>query len=127
MAAVVLYWCLGPQVVAGVVAPVKPGVVMLLAEEPAYRKATEPEVVHEGVLESNPGTGGGRFHPYRLAGEDEQGRPFVLLLYAPGRAHLLAAHVGRRVRLAGKVIEAQKGRGHVELWPARLEAVSSAL
>jgi hypothetical protein len=106
-----------------------PDVVPLLVEDAAYRKAKEPEVFFEGVLQRNNGTGqigAARFNLYSLL--IEGGARTTRELYLPGKGHLLATHVGKRVRLTGKLIETEiDGKKHVEIWPARLEIGSGTL
>jgi hypothetical protein len=104
-------------------------VVELLGGEAAYRAAQGTESVYAGVLQDNPGGGSAaRWHAYRLACTGPDDKPFVLALYAPGKAHLLAGQVGQRVRVVGKLVEA-RADGHVyrELWPARLEPLTTKL
>jgi hypothetical protein len=100
-----------------------PGVVPLFAEEAWYREARPPEAVFEGTLERTPTTGTiggpGRFNPYRLA---FKGTPPARELYLPGKAYLLAAHVGQAVRVVGKAVDTEVDGGtHHEIWPARVE------
>jgi hypothetical protein len=106
------------------------GAVTLLADDPAYQKARGGEAVFEGVLERNPGGklgAGGRFNIYRLALE-ESGKPMARDLYLPGNGAALALHVGKRVRVVGKLIETEDdGKKYLEIWPARLEIASGAL
>jgi hypothetical protein len=101
--------------------------VVLLAEEAEYKAAREAEAVFEGVLERNPGTGRiappTRFHPYRLVVAGD--KPVVHELYVPGKAFLLAAQVGQRVRLVGKLVSVEAdGKTLRELWPGRLEPLT---
>jgi hypothetical protein len=102
--------------------------VVLLAEEAEYKAAKEPEAVFEGVLERNPGSGRigppTRFHAYRLTVAGD--KPAVHDLYVPGKAFLLAGSVGQRVRLVGKLVSVEvDGKTQRELWPARLEPLTS--
>jgi hypothetical protein len=106
------------------------GAVTLLADDEAYRKARGDEAVFEGALERNPGGklgAGGRFNVYRLAME-EGGKPIARDLYVPGKGAALALHVGKRVRVVGKLVETEDdGKKYLEIWPARLEIASGAL
>jgi hypothetical protein len=113
-------------------APVRPGVVTLLAGEEAYQAAKGTEAIHEGVIERNPATGllgtPTRFNTYRLTTQDGAGKPLTRDLYVPGKEYLLAPHVGQRVRVVGKVVVTEAGgKTYTELWPARLESLSAAL
>ena len=107
----------------------KPEVVTLLADDDTYRKAKEREVYFEGVLERNKGTGqigADRFNLYRLVLDDSA--KTARELYVPGKGAQLATHVGKRVRITGKLIETDiDGKKYVEIWPARLEVGSGTL
>ena len=129
MPPLLLLWCLGARAPVGAPLPARGGPVVVRADEADYRAARAPEADYEGVLGNNPETGpGARSHPYRLSGEDSFGKRFVYLLSAPGKAHLLAASVGRRVCVRGKVVDARAGGRTVrELWPGTLEVLSNAL
>jgi hypothetical protein len=124
----VALWCL--CLAAAPAADARDGAVTLLADDAAYQKAKGKEVVFEGVLERNPGNKlgpAGRFNVYRLAME-ESGKPATRDLYLPGKAALLALHVGKRVRLVGKLVETEDdGKKYVEIWPARFEIASGTL
>jgi hypothetical protein len=105
--------------------------LVLLADSEEYKAARPAEAAYEGVVENNPGDGGvgkpTRFNPYRLTGKDSAGKEFARELYAPGKSLLLAAYVGKRVRVTGKWVDtAADGRTYPELWPARLEEVAVA-
>jgi hypothetical protein len=109
-----------------------PAAVPLCAAEEWYRSAKAREETIEGVVERNPGTGRigtpARFNPYRLAWTDGAGKAVVRELYAPGKGHVLAAHLGQRVRVAGKLVDTEAdGKTYPELWPARLEPLTGAL
>lgn len=97
----------------------------LLGEEKWYRDAPEPERAFEGVLERNAAParlGAGRYNAYRLAWIDGAGRPSGREIHLPGKAYLLADHVGRKVRLIGKAVDSPfDGAVYQELWPVRLE------
>jgi hypothetical protein len=107
----------------------RPGVITLLANEDAYRAVKSPEMIYLGTLERNPGSGkigAGHFNAYRLTGQDGAGKPVVHELHVPSKAHLLAAQVGQRVRVIGKLVPADAGGKAVpELWPARVEALDA--
>jgi hypothetical protein len=100
--------------------------VPLCAAETWYRDAREAEATFEGVVERTPGTGRlgppTRFNAYRLSWTDAAGKAVVREVYAPGKAQLLAAYLGQRVRLVGKAVDTEAdGKTYHEIWPARLE------
>jgi hypothetical protein len=101
---------------AAALMPAAPEPLILQADQKDYQALTGAETSHEGVLERNAGTGklGGRFNAYRLATKGPADKPLLLELVVTARAHLLAGHVGRRVRIMGKLADQ-------ELWPGRLE------
>ena len=74
------------------------GVIFVLAAEAEYQAAEGPERTFAGVLER--GTGSRRGNMYRLvlgrSGGEEKRE-----LHLPGRAHLLQALGGARVRVVG--------------------------
>jgi hypothetical protein len=124
-----LYWCLTLGVALAPL-PEKSGSIELLANDADYRAAKEVEVSIEGLLQRNPGTGkiGGRFNPYRLSGQDGDGKAFVHDLRVTSKAQLLADHVGQKVRIVGKLRPVEvDGKSIVELWPARLEPLTITL
>lgn len=107
----------------------RPAVVRLLAGTELYRQAAGAEVVVEGLVERVETSGrvepAGRFNLYRLRYRDDQGREAVRELHVPDRAHLLAGHVGKQVRLRGKMQDIQeKGKVFKEFWPAELEPLT---
>src|SRR5262249_36299711 len=85
--------------------------VVLLADDAEYKAAKSAEITVEGVLERTPSSGtlGGpsRFNPYRLVVRDGADKTAPRELYVGVKAPLLAVHVGRRVRVAGKLIEVE--------------------
>jgi hypothetical protein len=110
--------------------PPKP--LAILADDVDYKASKVTETIHEGILERTPskGTLGGpsRFNPYRLSSQDGAGKPVVRELFVATKAPLLAVHVGQRVRVVGKLIEVETdGAKRLELWAAKLSAVSEAL
>lgn len=117
----ILWLCLGTIPAA----EPTPTVLPLLADDPAYKAAKEMEASFEGTVELNPAPamiGGGKRNTYRLAWTDGAGKPGGRDLYVPGKAYLLADHVGKRVRIVGKAVDVESdGKTHHELWPARLE------
>jgi len=103
--------------------PAPPGTIVLLAGQAAYRDLKSPELVYEGLLQRNAGTGklGGHFQPYRLACQDGAGKPLLYDLNVPEKAHLLAGLVGQQIRITGKLVPiAIEGKTIQVLWPARL-------
>ncbi len=105
---------------------------MLLAGTDEYKAAKGTEAVYEGVIDNNPadGTVGKptRFNAYRFTGKDADGKEFVRELYVPDKAFLLAAFVGKRVRVTGKFADvAADGKVHSELWPAQVEEIAVAV
>jgi len=106
------------------------GVIVLLAETTAYRAAKPAELIYEGVLQRNPGSGkiGVRFNPFRLAARDGAGKALLYDMLVPDQAQLLAGQVGQRVRIVGKLFSTEiDGKTVQELWPARLEPISANL
>ena len=134
MTACVVWCCLSVSIVAAP-APEEPAAakpVVLLAGTDEYKAAKGAEAVYEGVVENNPadGTVGKptRFNAYRFRGKDGDGKEFVRELYVPGKAFLLGAFVGKRVRVAGKFVDAAAdGKVYAELWPARVEETAVAV
>ena len=109
-----------------------PASVVVLADDADYKTAKATEMIFEGVLERTPskGTLGGpvRFNPYRLLARAGAGKPVAHELFVANKAPLLAVHVGRRVRIVGKLVEvATDGGRQLELWPARVEAITETL
>ena len=120
-----LFWCCLSVTAADDAAAPKP--VVLLAGTDEYKAAKGTEAVYEGVIDNNPGDGAAvgkptRFNAYRFAGKDAAGREFARELYVPGKAFLLAAFVGKRVRVTGKFADTTAdGKVYLELWPAQAE------
>jgi hypothetical protein len=99
-----------------------PGALVLLAGDERYQKAKEPAATLDGVLERTPSVGrldsASRFNVYRLRYQDS-GKERFRELYVPGKAYLLAGHLGKKVRVHGKAIDTKAdGKVHAELWPA---------
>ena len=112
--------------------PVAAKPVALLAGTDEYKAAKGAEAVYEGVIENNPGDGTvgkpTRFNAYRLRGKDADGKEFVRELYVPGKAFLLAAFVGQRVRVTGNFADTTAdGKVYLELWPAQVEGTAAAV
>jgi hypothetical protein len=110
--------------------PVPSGVLPLLDGETWYREAKGEEARFEGVLERNAGSGRlgstTRFNAYRLTWIDAAGKAGGRDVYVPSKAHLLAEYLGQRVRLVAKAIDTEvDGKTYHELWPARLETLTS--
>ncbi len=110
----------------------RPAPVVILADDADYKAAKAAEMIFDGILERTPsrGTLGGpsRFNPYRLTGRDGTGKPLVRELFVASKAPLLVVHVGQRLRVVGKLVEVESdGKKQLELWPARMEAVSEAI
>src|SRR5262249_18403294 len=119
-----------PPPLAG--AKARPGGLSLLEGEEQYRKAAGPEATLEGTVERTPTPGrvepAARFNLFRLRTQDAGGREDVRELHVPGKAYLVASHVGKKVRVRGKLVETTAGgRVHRELWPAWLEPLTGAL
>jgi hypothetical protein len=125
MTTCLLYVCLA----AGADLGVKAVVLSLYADEPWYRSARGEEVLFDGTLELNPGSGvigAKRFNPYQLTFTGFDGKPATRELYLPGKAQLLIAYRGQRVRVLGKAIDTvADGKTLAEIWPARLEVVGA--
>lgn len=94
--------------IAAAPVPAPPGMVPILAGTAAYRSLPGIEMVIAGTLGRADGAS------YQLTPVDA--RP--LRLHAPGKAHLLEAHLGRRVRLRGKWLPAADG---AILWVGAME------
>lgn len=101
--------------------------LILLAKEDLYRKAEGQEVTLEGILERAPSSTTAppsHLNLFRLRWDNE-GRIVVHELHVPGKAHLLAAHVDKRVRVLGKLVVTKvDGKPRQELWPAWMEPLS---
>ena len=124
-----LLWCCLNAMAADESALVKP--VVLLAGTDEYKAAKGTEAVYEGVIDNNPGDGAAvgkptRFNAYRFTGKDAAGKEFARELYVPGKAFLLAAFVGKRVRVTGKFADTPAdGKVYLELWPAQIEEATA--
>lgn len=108
-----------------------PGLQVLLGAEEWYRAAREKETIFEGIVERNPGDGRlgapSRFNAFRLTWTDGAGKPAMRELYLPGKAYLLADHVGKKLRLRGKAVDTEvEGKTYREIWPASLELTGLA-
>ncbi|MCS6977732.1 MAG: hypothetical protein NZM31_12100 [Gemmatales bacterium] len=98
----------------------------ILADQPWYQQAPEPEIEFEGKLDYQPGDGRigipPRYGVFRIIGVEE-GKPISRRIYTEDRDHLLAPLVGRRVRMVGKVVSRDSESGKsVEFWPGRVIA-----
>ncbi len=99
---------------------------IVLADQPWYQQADEPEIEFEGKLDFQPGDGRvgipPRYSVFRIIGVEE-GKPISRRIYTGDRDHLLAPLVGRRVKLVGKVVSREEESGKiVEFWPGRIVA-----
>jgi len=129
MTTCLLWCCLAATPAADEPAAPKP--LVLLAGTEEYKAAKGTEAVYEGVIENNPAdnTVGKptRFNAYRFEGKDADGTKFIRELYVPGKAFLLAAWVGKWVRVTGKFADtAADGKIYAELWPAQVEEATFA-
>jgi hypothetical protein len=109
-----------------------PGALVLLAREKVYQRAEGPERTLDGMVERTPSSGraGGpsRFNAFRLRYQDTGGKVVVRELYIPGKAYLVSSHLGKKVRVCGKLIDSKAdGKVHQELWPAWLIPLTDAL
>ncbi len=128
-------WCCLAATIASAPAseePAAPKPVVLLAGTDEYKVAKGTEAVYEGVIDNNPADGTigkpTRFNAYRFTGKDADGKEFVRELYVPRKAFLLAAFVGKRVRVTGKFADTTAdGKVHSELWPAQVEEIAVAV
>ena len=86
-----------------------PGALVLLADATEYKQAAETAQMLDGLLERTPTTGtlgaATRFNAYRLRYTDAAGKEQVRELHAPGKAYLLASHLGKKVRVHGKAVD----------------------
>jgi hypothetical protein len=127
MTTCILWLCLSVGVGADTAA--KPVVLQLFADAPWYKAAKGEEMIFDGRLELNPGSGRAgaeRFNPYQLTWSGADGKPLTRELYLPDKAHLLAAYRGQRLRVLGKAIDTNAdGKIYRELWVARLEVVGT--
>lgn len=103
--------------------PAPPGAVMVLDKDEAYKKSEAKEQTLDGMLERIETTGRvgpvGRFNVYQLKYDGPDGKPVTRELHAPGKAYLLASHVGKKVRVLAKLVEGtEDGKKYAELWPA---------
>jgi len=120
MTALLLSCCL---TAAGAPLPAK-GPVMVLAGSPEYRKLALAETTTDGVIERI--SAGSRW-AYRLktgnlAPPPAKGRAPCLMVYAPGKAHLLEPFIGKRVWATGKVDRVEAGvQADGQMWLARIE------
>lgn len=113
-------------------APPRPGVLSLLDKDERYRKAAAAEVTLDGLVERTPAPGragaASRFNAFRLRYRDAAGKEVVRELHVPGKAYLLSSHLGKKVRVRGKLVATNAdGKTYHELWPAWLEPLTKAL
>src|SRR5262245_31910771 len=112
--------------------PEGPGVLKLLAGNDEYTKLAGNEILLDGLIERTPTTGrpGGttRFNVYRLRYQDATGKEETRELQVPDKAFLLADHLGKKVRIAGKLAETKVEDAVVrELWPAWMQPLTGPL
>jgi hypothetical protein len=108
-----------------------PGALELLAKDNVYVKAAGPAASFDGILERTPSAGrldsATRFNVYRLRYNDA-GKEQHRELYVPGKAYLLASHLGKKVRVHGKAVDTKAdGKVYAELWPAWLVPLTGEL
>src|SRR6185369_3932744 len=109
-----------------------PGAVKLLAGSADLAKANGKPVTLDGVIERIPGSGraGGTGHVnvFRLRHQNTDGKESVCELFTGHVGFRVADHVGGKVRVHGKLVEAKRDGGAVlELWPAWLQPLSGPL
>src|SRR5258708_30741579 len=102
------------------------GATKLLAGEDVYKKAAGSEVLLDGIVERTPATGRPlgttRFNVFRLRYQDSTGKEEVRELHVPEKAFLVSGHLGKKVRVAGKLVETKLDSGTInELWPAWMQ------
>ena len=99
------------------------GALILLAKDDIYRKAKGPEVTLDGLVERTPTPGkiepARRFNVFRLRYQGADGKEALRELHVPDKAYLVSSHLGKKVRVRGKLVETKAdGTVHLELWPA---------
>lgn len=122
-------------VVAATVRAAEPppaGAVLLRDNDEAYRKAEAKEQTLDGMLERVETSGRvgpvGRFNLYQLKYDGADGKPMVRELHVPAKAYLLASHVGKKVRVQGKLVDGtEDGKKYTELWPAWLAPLTAEI
>lgn len=108
------------------------GATRLLAGDDLYKKAAAGEVLLDGTVERTPTTGrplgAERFNVFRLRFQDTTGKEDVRELYVPDKAYLISSHLGKKVRLAGKLVETKLDGGTArEIWPAWMQPLTGPL
>src|SRR5262249_22922181 len=119
-------FALAAGLVLAVPLPDNPRRVELFAAEAWYRNEDAREQEFVGLLTrfARPATGSNRYNPYRLLLD---GKKEIREVHVADKVEILAAYVGRRVRIVGKVVDAEgELRRHREIWPARLEVLEEA-
>jgi hypothetical protein len=122
----ILSLCLGADIPSG------PGVLKLLHADDDYRKQAGAEVLLDGLIERTPTTGrpGGteRFNVFRLRYQDPSGKEEVREFFVKDEAYRLSSHLGKKVRVAGKLVETKVKDDVVhEIWPAWLQPLTGPL
>jgi hypothetical protein len=108
------------------------GATKLLAGEDMYKKAAGNEVLLDGIVERTPTTGRPlgmtRFNVFRLRYQDSTGKEEARELHIPEKAFLVSGHLGKKVRVAGKLVETKLENGTInELWPAWMQPLTGPL
>ncbi len=111
---------------------VPPGAVKLLAGDDVYKKAAGTETLVDGIVERTPTTGRPlgttRFNVFRLRFQDATGKEDVRELYVPDKAFLISNHLGKKVRVAGKLVETKLDKETLrELWPAWMQPLTGPM
>src|ERR1051326_2080693 len=95
----------------------------LFAKQDWYAGQEGKEQEFVGVLkkiERKGDVGFGRSNPYRLEMDKE-----VREVYMGGKPELLAAYVGKKIKLVGKAVDMElEGKQYHEIWPARVEFIA---